>query len=181
MRKVISTIRGGHMRKIQNRRMISVIFAAFALMIATMSFAQDTGKPTQSQSQINTLQVPAGQKLNIEGVVYSQQPDSIMVRSTGGGVYNVTFANNPEVKEKKSNPFRAAKKYTKADIVTGLHVEIKGTGDSTGALAAREIQITQDDFKVAQTMDIRVVPAGSGNFDYFQCGTKRGEGSAGNR
>jgi len=146
------------MSKIQNRRLISVIFAAFALMIATMSFAQDTGKPAQRQSQVNTLQVPAGHRMNIEGVVYSQQTDSIMVRSTGGGIYNVTFANNPEVKEKKSNPFRGAKKYTKADIVTGLHVEIKGAGDSTGAIAAREIRLTQDDFKVAQTMDTRVVP-----------------------
>jgi len=146
------------MRKIQIRRLTPAIFMAVALMIASMGLAQDTGNQTQSKSPVNTIQVPAGQKTNIEGVVYGQQSDSILVRSTGGGIYAVTFAGNPEVKEKKSNPFRSAKKYTKADIVTGLHVEVKGAGDSTGAISAREIRLTQDDFKVAQTMDTRVVP-----------------------
>jgi outer membrane protein OmpA-like peptidoglycan-associated protein len=146
------------MSRTQVGRLVPVFFAACALIFATVSFAQVAGKPSQNQSQASTLQVPAGQKMNIEGVVYSQQQDSILVRSTGGGIYAVTFAGNPEVKEKKSNPFRSAKKYTKVDLVPGLHVEIKGAGDSAGAIAAKEIRLTQDDFKVAQTIDTRVVP-----------------------
>ena len=76
----------------------------------------------------------------------------------GGGIYNVTLAGNPEIKEKKSNPFRGAKKFSTADLVPGLHVEIKGTGNSSGAIVPKVIRLTQDDFKVAQTMDVRVVP-----------------------
>jgi outer membrane protein OmpA-like peptidoglycan-associated protein len=96
--------------------------------------------------------------MDIEGVVSSQQQDGILVRATGGALYNVSFANNPEVREKKSNPFRAARKYTKSDLVPGLHVEIKGVGNSSGAIAAKEIRLTQDDYKVAQTIDTRVAP-----------------------
>jgi outer membrane protein OmpA-like peptidoglycan-associated protein len=70
----------------------------------------------------------------------------------------VAFAGGPEIKEKKSNPFRGAKKFAKADLVAGLQVEVKGIGTSVGAIAASEIRFTSDDFKVAQTMDTRVVP-----------------------
>lgn len=146
------------MRRFHNVRLTPVLFAAlaFAMVIATVSYAQVPGKAAQSQA--NTVQVPTGQKMDVEGVVYTQQADSITVRTTGGAMYNVTFANNPEVKERKSNPFRGSKKYSRNDLVPGLHVEIKGKGDNSGSIAANEIRLTQDDFKVAQTMDTRVVP-----------------------
>jgi outer membrane protein OmpA-like peptidoglycan-associated protein len=128
------------------------------LAASTICFAQVAATPAQGQSQVNTLQVQAGQKVSVEGAIYTQQADSITVRSPGGAVYRVTLANDPEVKEKKSNPFRGAKKYSKNDLVPGLHVEIKGVGDDSGSIVAKEIRLTQDDFKVAQTMDSRVVP-----------------------
>jgi outer membrane protein OmpA-like peptidoglycan-associated protein len=137
------------MTRIQLSRLTPVLFAVLVLMMASIGFAQ---------SQANTQQVPAGQKTEIEGVVVSQQADSMTVRGTGGGLYTVSFAQNPEVKEKKSNPFRGARKYSKADLVSGLHVEVKGTGDNSGAIAASEIRLRDDDFRVAQTMDTRVVP-----------------------
>jgi len=137
------------MKRIQYRR-TPVLFAAFVLLLASLGFAQS--------NQANTVQVPPGAKMSIEGVILAQQPDGIAVRSTGGGVYSVTLANGPEIKEKKSNPFRGAKKYTKTDLVPGLQVEIKGIGNGSGAIVAREIRMTNDDFKVAQTMDTRVVP-----------------------
>jgi len=137
------------MRNFQNRRLTPLLFAALALMIASIGFAQ---------SQANTVQVQAGQKMNVEGVILTYQADNMTVRSTGGAVYTVTFAGGPEIKEKKSNPFRGAKKYAKSDLVPGLQVEVKGMGDSSGAIAANEIRFRNGDFKVAQTMDTRVVP-----------------------
>lgn len=146
------------MRSIQSRRLMPVLFAAFVFvfMIAMVGYGQEAQSGTTS-----TVQVPAGQKLEIEGVILGQQEDTISVRSTGGAVYNVSLANNPEVKEKKSNPFRGAKRFSKADLVPGLQVEVKGLGNDAGALAAREIKFRHDDFKVAQTMDTRVVPVES--------------------
>lgn len=141
------------MRSIQLRRLMPVLFTAFALMLASLGYGQEAAQQASS-----TVQVPAGHKMEIEGVILGQQSDSISIRSTGGAIYNVTLATSPEIKEKKSNPFRGAKKFTKADLVPGLQVEVKGTGDNSGSIAAREIKFKNDDFKVAQTMDTRVVP-----------------------
>jgi OmpA-OmpF porin, OOP family len=146
------------MRMIQYRRLITVLFAAGVLITATANFAQVAGKPAQNQTQVSTVQVPAGQKVNVEGAIYTQQSDNITVRSSGGAIYRVTLVNNPAVKEKKSNPFRGGRKYSQNDLVPGLHVEVKGTGNDSGSIAATEIRLTQDDVKVAQTMDARVVP-----------------------
>ena len=145
------------MIKTQFRRLMPVLFVAFVLF-ASFGYAQVANNSGQGQSQASTIQVPAGQKMNVEGVILSQQPDSITLRSSGGAIYSVTFANAPEVKEKKSNPFRGARKFSKADLVPGLQVEVKGRGDNSGSIAAGEIRFTNDDFKVAQTMDTRVVP-----------------------
>lgn len=146
------------MKRIQYQRLTPVLFAAFVFMLASIGFAQDANKTAQTQPQVNTVQVPAGQKMEVEGVILTQQPDNMTVRSTGGAVYNVSFASSPQIKEKKSNPFRGAKKFSKADLVPGLQVIVKGRGDNSGSIAANEIRFTNNDFKVAQTMDTRVVP-----------------------
>lgn len=146
------------MRRIQCHRLTPVLFAAF-LMVASLGYAQGANSPAQDQSaEASTVQVPAGQKMNVDGVILSQQPDSLILRSLGGATYTVSLSGNPEIKEKKSNPFRGSKKFSKADLMPGLQVEVKGTGNSSGAIVAREVKFKNDDFKVAQTMDTRVVP-----------------------
>jgi outer membrane protein OmpA-like peptidoglycan-associated protein len=146
------------MRRIQNRRVLPVLLAAFILALVSTGLAQNAGKAEQSLSGAKTIQVPAGQKMSVEGVILSQQTDGMTVRSIGGATYKVVILSGTEMKEKKSNPFRGAKKFTKTDLVPGLHVEVKGVGDDAGSIAAREIRFRNDDFVVAQTMDTRVVP-----------------------
>jgi len=144
------------MKVIQYRRLIPVLFTVCALMLTSMCFGQETNN--QNAASAANVQVPAGQKMDIDGVIQSGQADSIVVRSNGGAIYNVSLATSPEIKEKKNNPFRGAKKFSKTDLVPGLQVEVKGTGGSSGLLVAREIKFKNDDFKMAQTMDTRVVP-----------------------
>jgi outer membrane protein OmpA-like peptidoglycan-associated protein len=144
------------MRRFLSSRL--TLFAALILTLVSTSYAQDTSKSASGQSQAGIVQVPAGQKMDVEGVILGQQSDSITLRSLGGATYNVAIAANTEMREKKSNPFRGARNYSKSDLVPGLHVEVKGAGDSSGTIAAREIRFRNDDFKVAQTMDARVVP-----------------------
>jgi outer membrane protein OmpA-like peptidoglycan-associated protein len=142
---------GGYVRNIKNRYMAPVLLTMFVFTLASIGQAQDENKAS-------TIQVPAGQKMDVTGAILSQQPDGITVRSSGGAVYNVVIAKYTETKEKKNNPFRSAKKYSKTDLVPGLQVEVKGIGDSSGSIAAREIRMRNDDLIVAQTMDTRVVP-----------------------
>ena len=137
------------MRTTGNRYLAPILFAAFTLTLTSICLAQDAG---------NITQVPTGQKINVEGVILNQQSDSLTFRSLGGATYNVVIAGSTEMKEKKSNPFRGAKKYSKEDLVPGLHIDVTGRGDNSGAIAANEIRFRNDDFIVAQTMDTRVVP-----------------------
>ena len=139
--------------RMTGKHLVSVLSAAFVLLamanLAPAASAQDSGR---------TAQVAAGQKANVEGVISSQQPEGLTLRGPGGATYNVVLSGNTEIKEKKANPFRGARKYSKADLVAGLHVEVKGTGDDSGSISASEIRLRNDDFLMAQTMDTRVVP-----------------------
>jgi outer membrane protein OmpA-like peptidoglycan-associated protein len=145
---------GGIMKRFRGYRSLPVLLSAFFLTIACTVYAQDQTKP-------NAVQIPAGHKITIDGVILEHQADDAMiVRSTAGAIYNVS-TGSAEVKEKKSNPFRGSKKYSRTDLVPGLQVEIKGIGSDNGSLSAKEIKCTNNDFKMAQTMDSRVVPVES--------------------
>ena len=121
---------------------------ALALALAVTGYAQE----------VNVLSVPAGQKMNIEGVILSMDAEVMTVRTFGNAVYKVFVSDSTELKEKKSNFLREAKKYSAVDLVPGLQVEAKGLGMNSGALAASEIRFRNDDHIVAQAMDTRVVP-----------------------
>jgi OmpA-OmpF porin, OOP family len=145
------------MIRIRNCKSLHILLVAFVLALACTGYAQDANSPAQSQSKVDTVQVPAGQKIHIEGVILENQQDNLIVRSLRGVVYIVT-TENAQIKEKKNNPFRGAKNYSKSELVPGLQVEVKGTGGNSGSLSAIEIKCTNDDFKMAQTMNSRVVP-----------------------
>jgi OmpA-OmpF porin, OOP family len=133
-----------------------ILFAILILVPVAIGYAQDTNN-VASQAQPATLQVPAGQKMEVEGVITSLQADSLTLRSVGGGIYKVALAA-ADIKEKKGNPFRGAKTYSKANLVKGLQIEVEGTGDNSGSIVARKVRVRNDDFILAQTMDARVVP-----------------------
>jgi outer membrane protein OmpA-like peptidoglycan-associated protein len=133
-----------------------ILFAILILIPVAIGVAQDTNN-VGSQTQPATLQVLAGQKMDVEGVITNLQADSLTLRSVGGGIYKVAMAG-AEIKEKKGNPFRGAKSYSKTNLVQGLQIEVEGTGDSSGSIVARKIRVRNDDFILAQTMDARVVP-----------------------
>ena len=133
-----------------------MVLATLVILSASIGYAQSVSTSAGS-TRTDVLQVPAGQKMNVDGVIVNQGTDSLTMRGTGGGLYKVLVAG-AEIKEKKSNPFRGAKKYSKADLLQGLYIEVKGSGDSSGSIAAREIRFRKDDAVIAQTMDARVVP-----------------------
>lgn len=134
-----------------------MLLAVSVLMGAVVAIAQDSNPAQAGATQVDTLKVPVGQQMNIQGVIVSHAKHSLLLRSSGGGLYRVVL-EGAELKEKKHNPFRSAKTYSKEDLLPGLQIDVKGTGDNSGAFAAREIRFRRDDFKLAQTMDVRVVP-----------------------
>ncbi|HTY61602.1 MAG TPA: OmpA family protein [Acidobacteriota bacterium] len=136
--------------------LMSTVVGILMFVSASIVYAQNESTPAGS-NRTDLIQVQAGQRMDLEGVVVNQGTDNLVMRGTGGGLYKVLVAG-AEIKEKKSNPFRGAKKYTKADLLQGLYIEVKGSGDSSGAIAAREIRFRSDDSVMARTMDARVMP-----------------------
>ncbi len=146
------------MKIFQNVWAAPVLLTVFILTLSVTGLPQDTVSSVQDQFQGEMLTIPAGQKMKVDGVILVRQGDNLTIRSLGGGIYNVVVTDITEVKEKKSNPFRGAKKYSKSNLIPGLQVEVKGTGDSFGSIDAREIKFRNDDLIVAKAMDTRVVP-----------------------
>ena len=128
---------------------------AQALCALTLVFAVTAAGYAQ---EVNALSVPAGQKMNIEGVILSVDAEIVTMRTFGNAVYRIMVSDATELKERKSNFLRGAKKYSVEDLVPGLQAEARGMGLSTGVLAATEIRFRNDDHIIAQAMDTRVVP-----------------------
>jgi OOP family OmpA-OmpF porin len=146
---------GGFMIKLKGT-LNPLFWGMLVLLSALGAYAQDESTPTEN-IQAELLQVPAGEKMKLEGTIVDQETDNLVLRGTGGGLYKVLTVGT-EIKEKKSNPFRGARNYSKMDLLQGLHIEVKGSGDSSGSIVAKEIRLRNDDVLMARTMDTRVLP-----------------------
>jgi outer membrane protein OmpA-like peptidoglycan-associated protein len=132
------------------------VFMLTALVALTMSvpvvFAQDNGAQTAQ-----TRNVASGQKMKLKGVVVARDADKIVVRDDLGIDTQVALGS---ASIKSKGGFFGGSKATPAQaIVRGLYVEIEGTGDGSGGLAANKIRFDKDDMRVAQSIDSRVSPA----------------------
>jgi outer membrane protein OmpA-like peptidoglycan-associated protein len=141
---------------VKTGRIILLVIAAMYIPISA-SFAAAQNPDADALAAADTLKVPAGQKMTVEGTIVNQLTDNLILRGTGGALYKVVLSG-AEIKERKANPFRGAKDYGKQDLIKGLFIEVKGAGDGTGSIAAREIRLKNDDMELARTMDARVMP-----------------------
>lgn len=139
----------------------------FAVALATPVVAQE--KPAESPQQVQTAVTgdtrPAaspsyspGQIVNLEGNILKRDADGFTVHTLSGTIVSVALSSTTEVKERKSNPFRKARNYASSQLMPGLGVEVKAHGNNTGGLVADVVRFTQDDLRVAATLDTRVAP-----------------------
>lgn len=113
---------------------------------------------SQNHDQTRPISVAAGQKQKIRGVIVKREADSFVLRDLNGTEFNVALTNDTEVKERKSNPFRGAKKYPMTSLLQGLNVEVEGRGDNSGALVAKSVKMTETELAMARTTEARVTP-----------------------
>lgn len=99
-----------------------------------------------------------GAKQKLSGVIVNRNGDGFVLQAAGETERTVKVTSATEVKEKKSNPFRGARKYETNYLYRGLKVEVEGRPDSSGALVAEKVRFTNDDYEVAQTVESRVTP-----------------------
>lgn len=125
---------------------VSALF--LAIMIGAIGvFAQD--------AQLRTL--TSGQKYKIKGVVVAKDDTSFVVRDGTNVDTKVMIAPNTSIKT-KGGFFGGGDAIASSQIVRGLNLEVEGTGDSSGSLAATKVRFGKDDFRVAQSIDQRVSP-----------------------
>lgn len=119
-----------------------------------------TGSALAQQNDTGRMQtqVASGQKMKVSGVIVSRESDSFILRDTTGSELTVNFGGATKIEEKKSNPFRSAKKYSTDQVIRGLFVEVEGRGNSSGALTAEKIKFSTDSQRVALSVDSQVVP-----------------------
>ncbi len=135
-------------------------FSMFTMIVIVLTFgisavAQQSIVPSQGSKVISA---PAGEHNKVSGTITGRSGDKLTLRLASSDSLAVKLSGLTQVREKKSNPFRKARKYRADQLVAGLAVEVEGHGDSDGALVADKILLTNDDFKTAQLIDARVAP-----------------------
>jgi len=123
-----------------------VLFLAL-IMGAVSIFAQD--------AQIRSL--TSGQKYKIKGIVVSKDDTSFIIRDTTGVDTKVVVTGSTSVKT-KGGFFGGGKTTPMNAIVRGLNLEVEGSGNGEGSLAATKVRFEKDDLVVAQSIESRVKP-----------------------
>jgi outer membrane protein OmpA-like peptidoglycan-associated protein len=130
--------------------MLSPLVVLLAVLVIPVAAQKNKSAP---QSVITS-----SAKMKVTGIILKQENDGFRMRDQAGSELTVHLASNARIEEKKSNPFRGSKKYTSAQLVRGLYVEIEGRGDASGSLTADKIKFSDDALRVADTVNTTVVP-----------------------
>ena len=139
------------MKKLSMLKPLVVLFVALVVPVT----AQNSGS-----SRRNT-QVTSGAKMKVKGMILKREDQGFRLRDQSGSDLIVRLASNAKIEEKKSNPFRGGKKFTEAQLVRGLYIEVEGRGDSSGTLVADKIKLSDSDLRVATAVDSTVGPVES--------------------
>lgn len=142
-------------------RFLLAAIAAFALtwpIIAQQPTPQPGSTQTKEMPAAAKAQVSAGQKQQVSGIVLRREGESLTVRGFDNKEYSVVLNDATKIRERKSNPFRGAKKYTASDLTRGLTVEIEGRGNEAGAVIANKIQFSEAELRTANSIVSMVTP-----------------------
>jgi len=112
----------------------------------------------QQNNTSNQTAITSGAKIKVKGIILKQEDQGFRMRDQAGSELTVHLAGNARIEEKKGNPFRGSKKYTSAQLVRGLYVEVEGRGDSSSSITADKIKFSDDSLRVAETVNSTVVP-----------------------
>lgn len=131
------------MKRLSMLNSFAVLFVALVVPVAAQQASQSA--------------ITSGAKMKAQGIILKQEDQGFRMRDQAGSELSVRLATNAKIEEKKSNPFRGSKKYSAAQLVRGLYVEVEGRGDS-GSLVADKIKFSNDALRVADTVNSTVVP-----------------------
>jgi outer membrane protein OmpA-like peptidoglycan-associated protein len=137
---------------------VSFLRPLVVFMCLTLTGSVMASQNGSSQNDSRKTQVTSGQKMKVQGMIISRENNNFVLRDTTGAELNVQLTSNTKVEEKKSNPFRGAKKFSTNEVIRGLFVEVEGRGGAAGDLVAEKIKFSDDAQRVALSVTSQVVP-----------------------
>jgi len=133
--------------KVKNYLSVSIVFA-IALCAAISSSAQ-----------VSVTSVPQGQDVKILGLINTRSADSFtMTTLDGANRYVVQLDSSTSVKSNSKGVFRGGTVYGVSYLLRGLRVQVEGSGNSTGDIAASSIRFNEQDLRTAQALESRIDP-----------------------
>ena len=151
----------------KKRSILNVFVMTLYLLLATtvmahpQDSAQDNTQSAPTDSRKMQAQVASGQKVKIQGTILKRDDDTFVVRDAAGNETTVRLVDNTKIEEKKSNPFRGAKKYSAADVMRVLFVEVEGHGDVSVEISADKIKFLSEAQWTAVSINPMVVQVGN--------------------
>jgi len=136
----------------------SIFKGLVVLLSLTLTNAALAQNSSSSASQTPKTQITSGAKTKVKGLIIKRDASSFVLRDQTGSELTVQLDNSTKMEEKKSNPFRSAKRHSAPDVLRGLNVEVEGHGDGSGGLVAEKIKFSDDSLMVAKALDSQVVP-----------------------
>ncbi len=132
----------------------------FGSMIATLLLAGSAAaqQPAAPAKESATAGIVTGVRMKVEGMITERNGDTLTLRQPSSKSLEVKLSSWTQIREKKTNIFRRARKYRADELTPGLAVEVEGRGETDGALLADKILLTNSDLKLAQTVNARVAP-----------------------
>jgi outer membrane protein OmpA-like peptidoglycan-associated protein len=149
------------MKKVSFLKSLAVLISLTLTSVAMASqnaIAQERSQSADNDSRRMQMQVASGKKMKVEGLILKRENNNFILRDTTGSELNVQLTGNTKVEEKKSNPFRGAKKYSTDQVIRGLFVEVEGRGGAAGDLVAEKIKFSDDAQRIAMSVTSQVVP-----------------------
>jgi outer membrane protein OmpA-like peptidoglycan-associated protein len=129
------------------------------VVLAVGISAAGAQKPILPGEASKSAGMSPGERKKIQGTITGRDGEKVTIRlATSEADLAVKLNALTQVREKKNNPFRRARKYGINQLTPGLTVEVEGRGDSDGALVADKILFTNDDLKMAQSVNARIAP-----------------------
>lgn len=120
--------------------------------------ARGSTSATQDRSASHVQAVPLGQEMKTIGIVLKRGADSFIMRDQSSVEWEVSLTSRTSVKTHRKGAFRGGKAYGVSYILRGLRLEVSGTGNAQGQLAAESIRFDEDDLRTAQALQARVDP-----------------------
>ena len=135
------------------RTVASTALAVSVLLItASMALSQTTATSTSSPRT-----VASGQKMKIKGVVVRRDADTFVIRDANG--VDTTVSLNDRTSVKTNGGFlRSGTNYAQTNILRGLNLEVEGRGGSSGELVAEKVRFSENDMRVARSVESRAAP-----------------------